>query len=193
MQDISRNIFDSCPWVSEGIWDHFWAFFRFSELFLTFSMWGISLWNKNMHIAAVSFGITLNNLSSSFYQRFYGLKSPFYGCGDYLSTPSGFSQEVSFFYCLFFGYLHLRKLLVKRAILYLVSIWSVMTIYSLLYFPFNTHFQVVLGVLIGTLQGILYLLFITWFLYNFLDEIQQRLDREEDFDILIYIKKKFLN
>lgn len=192
MQDISRNIFNSCPWVYEGAWDNFWAFFRFSELFLTFSMWGISLWNKNIHIATVSFGITLNNLSSSFYQRFYGLKSPFYGCGDYLSTPSGFSQEVSFFYCLFFGYLYLRKYLVKRAILYLVSIWSVMTIYSLLYFPFNTHFQVVFGVLIGTLQGALYLLLIICFLYNILEEIQRKLDNEEYFDAMLFIKNKFI-
>src|SRR4051812_4599847 len=125
MNDNFFKLIYNCPWVSNNVFDLFWSFFRSALSFLTWAMYGISIWVDDIHVFVVSNGLLLNQITISLYQRIFDHSPIFVGCGGYWGTPSDFSQQVSFFFSLFFHYLFIKERDINIHTIFLVSIWGV--------------------------------------------------------------------
>lgn len=171
MDDIFNTILLNCPWVEDNWINWFWSYFSYSLLFLEYVMYGISIWDHDVRIFIISIGLTLNSILIYAFQKIYLVGSPFPGCGDKFVMPSGFSQQISFFYIAYFGFIFLRDGLINSYRLHVITIWTIFTLYSLVYFPFATHFQILFGCILGMFFGSIYLIFSIYILFPYADSL----------------------
>lgn len=178
MDDIFNNVISNCPWVENNFVNWFWSRFGLSLFFLHFVMYGISIWDKDIYIFILSIGLSVNSLIIWGFHVFFSVSSPFPGCGEQFGLPSNFSQQISFFYITYFGCLVHKDAQINSYRLHVISVWTTFTLYSLLYFPINTHFQILLGCLLGTFSGLIFLLLSFFVLFpnaHFLIELKHKI------------------
>jgi hypothetical protein len=156
MDDIKFHNQLVCPWARDSIISWIFVHTRLSIFLLQFILYGISLWNHEIHIFFVGLGLSANMLINTALQQYFKQNVPFPGCGENWGLPSFYAQQVMFFYVMFITYPAFWKTRTSSMRAALISIWCIFTIYGQLYLNYNHPTQIIVGALIGIVFGITY-------------------------------------
>lgn len=150
-----------CPlYISSPVGSILFAL-TFFPLFITLGLYTVSLYKNEFYLFCVSIMMTIDWLLNIFLQHIIATPSRFPGCGPEFGMPSFATQHIILFDTIFFTFLLLYKPTKNIELgAMLVKIFTIVILFGWTYIGINTKTEMIVGALIGFIEGIVFQYFI---------------------------------
>lgn len=165
--------FGVCPLYDASIWGAaVTVAFDFYPIFLTVGIYAISLYQYELYLALVSFGLTFNWGLSVFLQRAVFMQpGAFPGCGSPFQMPSFSSQLIVMFTTMMSCYMVCWGKRYPGKLVLIMQLFTGIVLISRIFIGINTRPQLLAGALIGFILGYIYHLFIMRILHPYFGDL----------------------
>jgi membrane-associated phospholipid phosphatase len=173
LSSIECAVIDTCKLYNPNLFGaHIAVALDFYPVFLTISMYVLSLYRYELYFALISVSLTLNWIINTIIQRFIiGEAVRFPDCGSPFQMPSFSSQHIVLFETMMFLYMLTWCSKVKIKLLILIRLFTFAVLVSRIYIGINTIPQLLVGGAIGFSLAILYHLIILYIIFPYFSNI----------------------
>lgn len=165
--------FGVCPLYDASIWGaSVTVALDFYPIFLTVGLYAVALYQYELYLALVSFGLTFNWGLSVFLQRAIFMQpghSP--DCGSPFQMPSFSSQLIVMFTTMMSCYMVVWGKRYPGKLVLIMQLFNACVLISRIFIGINTRAQLLAGALVGFVVGYIYHLFIMRILYPYFGRI----------------------
>lgn len=161
--------FGVCPLYDTSVWGaSVTVALDFYPIFLTVGIYAISLYQYELYLALVSFGLTFNWGLSVFLQRgVFKQPGAFADCGSPFQMPSFSTQLVVMFNTMMACYMVIWGKRLAGKLVLLMQLFTACVLIARIFIGINTRAQLLAGALVGFLIGAMYHLFILRIVYPY--------------------------
>lgn len=161
--------FGVCPLYDASVWGApVTVALDFYPIFLTVGIYAISLYQYELYLALVSFGLTFNWGFSVFLQRaVFRQAGRFPDCGSPFQMPSFSTQLVVMFNTMMACYMVIWGKRYPGKLVLLMQLFTACVLIARIFIGINTREQLLAGALVGFIMGYMYHLFILRIVYPY--------------------------
>lgn len=149
------------------------AFTRVSTIFITFGVFGLALFQREIYLVLVSIGLNADWILNLTLRAIIAQPPPIPGCGPKFSMPSYQCQHTAFLFAIALSFFPLFRVHVTYGALLVTGLLWYWSVFGQVLLRYNTASQAIVGSLIGFAFGIAYNVAIRLFLYKRFNSVVQ--------------------
>jgi len=174
IRELESYTLNQCPILHSSAWIRILIFVHFLPLFLTTGYYIVSPLRKELYIVFVGMGMLLDSFLNMFLTNLIKNPIPYAGCGPQIyNLPDTAVQQFSFTYCLILSYHSIQGIEIGWYERVVMTMMMTILPVAQIRLGYASLLQVLFGVLIGTLEAILWQLFAAKILANHMHKFAQ--------------------